>query len=259
MKPFFKNTEKPMLFGHRGYSSIAPENTLSAFAMCVERGIPGVELDVHLCKTGELVVVHDSNLKRVSGQDVIVEELTFQELRKIDVGSHKGSAYEGEQIPLLSELFRTCSDKLYYDIELKASDIKNHGLEQKTWETICAFDLEKNCMISSFNPISLRRFNTLTHFALPTAVIYSDGEGVPRIFRHGWGRHIARCNYLKPDKAQVTNQTMEKFHTKKGYPICSWTVNSKEDAKTLLDMGVEGIISNNPGDFLDLVRTYTKH
>jgi glycerophosphoryl diester phosphodiesterase len=258
MRPFFEKTDKPMLFGHRGYSAIAPENTLPAFSMCVQKGIPGVELDVHLCKTGELVVVHDSNLKRVSGKEVIVEELTFEELRKLDVGSHKGKEYAGEQIPLLSELFQVCGDKLYYDIELKASNAKNIGLEQKTWDTICAYDLEKKCMISSFNPFCILRFNRLTHHALPTAVIYDDGKGVPKVFRHGWGRHIARCSYLKPDKQQVNKETMLKFHEKKGYQICTWTVNTKEDAKTLLELGVEGIISNNPGDLLDLVKQYKR-
>jgi glycerophosphoryl diester phosphodiesterase len=256
MRPFFEKIEKPMLFGHRGYSSIAPENTLPSFLMCVQKGIPGVELDVHLCKTGELVVVHDSNLKRVSGKDVNVEDLTFEQLRKIDVGSHKGKEYADEQIPLLSEVFQSCGDKLYYDIELKASNTKNIGLEQKTWDTICAFDLEKRCMVTSFNPFSILRFNRLTHHALPTAVIYDDGKGVPRAFRYGWGRHIARCSYLKPDKKQVTGSTMEKFHAKKGYPVCTWTVNEEKEAKALLELGVTGIISNNPGDFLELVKRY---
>ncbi|MFA6681917.1 MAG: glycerophosphodiester phosphodiesterase family protein, partial [Sphaerochaeta sp.] len=75
---------KPMLFGHRGYSSLQPENTLLAFQLCIEKHIPGIELDVQLCKTGELVVVHDANMKRVSGRDALVGELTFDEIRSLD-------------------------------------------------------------------------------------------------------------------------------------------------------------------------------
>jgi len=67
METFFARTDRPLLFGHRGYSLLAPENTMKAFDLCAERNIPGVELDVHLCKTGELVVIHDHNLRRLSG------------------------------------------------------------------------------------------------------------------------------------------------------------------------------------------------
>ncbi len=253
MKPLLENIHYPMLFGHRGYSAVAPENTLESFQMCVDRGIPGVELDVHLCKTGELVVVHDSNLKRVSGQDVVVENLTFGELRALDVGSHKDAKYRGAQIPLLSELFEQCGGKLYYDIELKCQSPKDTGLALQTWKTIKGFGMEKRCLISSFNPFTIRTFNTVSKGALPTAVIFADDDGVPWIFRHGWGRHIAKCTYLKPDFHQVDERMFTKFHGRRGYPIMVWTVNKAQDCERLLRLGVEGIISNNPGDFLALV------
>jgi glycerophosphoryl diester phosphodiesterase len=258
MGTFLEDIEGPLLFGHRGYSATAPENTLAAFGMCLERHVPGVELDVHLCKTGELVVVHDSNLRRVSGKDLLVEELSFPELRKIDVGSHKGSRYANERVPLLSEVFGLCGDRLYYDIELKSSDLKDIGLEQKTWDTIGSFGLGHRCMVSSFNPFALKRFDRIADHTIPTAVIYEDTEGVPRIFRHGWGRHIARCSYLKPDKRQVTRQTMARLHERKGYPVCTWTVETETEAEDLLALGVDGIIANAPGDFLDLVSRYRR-
>lgn len=253
MEHLLQNIEYPMLFGHRGYSAIAPENTLEAFRMCVDNGIPGVELDVHLCKTGELVVVHDSNLKRVSGQDVLVEDLTFEELRKLDVGSHKDVKYKGARIPLLSELFQQCGDNLYYDIELKCQTPKDTGLAKKTWKTIQEHHMEKRCLISSFNPFTIRTFNKISERALPTAVIFADDGGVPRVFRHGWGRHIAKCTYVKPDFHQIDETMFKKFHKKLGYQIITWTVNDHKDCEGLLKLGVAGVISNNPGDFLDLV------
>lgn len=243
--------ETPLLFGHRGYSSLKSENTLSSFIYCMEHHIPGVELDVQLCKTGELVIIHDFNLKRVSGKDLLVADLSYEELKTIDVG-------EGETVPLLSDLFHACSDRLYYDIELKADDLKNRGLEKKTWETIQAFGLEKQCMISSFNPFSIRRFNALSKQALPTSVIYDEGPSIPKIFHHGWGRHIARCSYLKPPLDQVDEKRVRKFKTHKGYPLCTWTVDDEKEAKRALDLGVDGIISNNPGAFLELIAQYRR-
>ena len=101
MKPLFAGVPRPLLFGHRGYSSVAPENTMEAFDLCVGRGIPGAELDVHLCKSGELVIIHDHELQRLAGIDAVVEDSTYAELRQLDVGSHKDPRFAGARIPLL--------------------------------------------------------------------------------------------------------------------------------------------------------------
>lgn len=237
---------KPLLFGHRGYSSLKPENTLAAFQLCIEKGIPGIELDVQLCKTGELVIVHDDNMKRVSGKDSLVKDLTFDELRSLDVG-------EGEQVPLLSELFELCGDSLYYDIELKVPGLDDGGIAVKTWQTIQAFGMEQRCMVSSFNPFALLKFNRASKKAIPSAVIFDESPAVPKIFHHGWGRHIARCSYLKPPIAQVDEAFVKKFKTRKHYPLCIWTVDDFAEGKRALDLGIDGIISNDPAQFLPLV------
>ena len=254
MKPLFDSQRRPLLFGHRGYSAQAPENTIEAFTMCVEKGIPGVELDVHLCRTGELVVIHDHDLKRLAGVEGTVEEMTFDELRALDVGSHKSPSYAGARIPLLSELFETCGDKLYYDVELKVHGSKNTGIARKTYETILAYHLEKRCIVSSFNPFSIRYFNRIARHSIPSAVIYCESDDVPKILQHGWGRHIARATALKPIHKQVTADMLAKFQTRKGYPVFTWTVNELDVAIRVLDLGVDGIICNDPGMFLPEVQ-----
>ncbi len=236
---------KPLLFGHRGYSSLEPENTLASFQLCVEKGIPGVELDVQLCKSGELVIVHDANMKRVSGKDALVKDLNFDELRSLDVGN-------GEQVPLLSELFELCGDRLYYDIELKVPALLDGGLAKKTWQTIQAYSLEERCMVSSFNPIALRRFNRISGYALPSAVIFDESPSVPRLFQHGWGRHIGRCSYLKPPLDQLDEVFVKKFKDQKGYPLCVWTTDTLAEGNRALTLGADGLISNDPAIFLPL-------
>lgn len=237
---------KPLLFGHRGYSSLKPENTLASFQLCVERGIPGVELDVQLCKTGELVIVHDANMKRVGGMDALVSDLSFDEVRSLDVG-------EGEQVPLLSELFALCGEKLYYDIELKVPGLNDRGLAHKTWQTIKAFALEGRCMVSSFNPFALRRFNTISKNTLPTAVIFDEIPSVPRIFHHGWGRHIGGASLLKPPMEQLDEAFVQKFKGRKHYSLCVWTVDEITEGTHAVQMGADGLISNDPAIFLPLV------
>jgi len=75
----------PLIIGHRGAKGIAPENSLSGFKKAVELGIDGIELDVHLTKDGELVVIHDMDLQRLAGLRIPIKQLTFKELREYDI------------------------------------------------------------------------------------------------------------------------------------------------------------------------------
>ena len=75
----------PLIIGHRGAKGIAPENSLSGFKKAIELGIDGVELDVHLTKDGKLVVIHDVDLKRLTGLKNPIKQLTFEALKKYDI------------------------------------------------------------------------------------------------------------------------------------------------------------------------------
>ena len=75
----------PLIIGHRGAKGIAPENSLSGFKKAVELGIDGIELDVHLTKDGKLAVIHDMDLKRLSGLKIPIKQFTFEELKKYDI------------------------------------------------------------------------------------------------------------------------------------------------------------------------------
>ncbi len=230
---------KPLLFGHRGSSVDHPENTLPSFAECLEHHIDGIELDVQRCRSGELVVIHDYDLERVAGHPGKVAELSYQQLKKIDIG-------KGEHIPLLEDVFALGGSALYYDIEIKAPGTKDLGLEQLLLEQIRKSGMESRCLVSSFNPISLLRFKRRSKGPIPTGLIYGDEAGVPKILRHGFGRHLTHPSYLKPSKDQIKEaQTF-------GYQLCAWTVDDREDAASLLAGGVMGIISNNPKALQDL-------
>ncbi|WP_394698660.1 glycerophosphodiester phosphodiesterase [uncultured Sphaerochaeta sp.] len=90
--------------------------------------------------------------------------------------------------------------------------------------------------------------NERANGSIPTGLIYGDESGVPRILRHGFGRPITHPSYLKPSKEQI--REAQSF----GYQLCAWTVDDREEAKSLLDQGVMGIISNNPKSTEGLVQ-----
>lgn len=228
-KPF----AKPMLFGHRGSVVDHPENTLAGFAACLKNRIDGIELDVQRCKTGELVVIHDYDLKRVAGNPQKVKDLDYAQLKEFDVG-------QGQHIPLLEEVFALCKRDCFYDIELKSEGIQSDGLEQALFQAILKAGLSDRVFVSSFNPVSLLRFRTISRHSIPTALIYADEPSLPRILRHGFGRFLAKPDYLKPQHALAEEAL------RLPYQICPWTVDDPMQAKRLLAQGVMGMVSNNP-------------
>ena len=104
---------------HRGASGYAPENTLEAFQLAMDMGADGFELDVHLSKDGELVVIHDERVDRTTNGKGFVKDLTFEELRSLDACNGK-TDYSGVCIPTLAEVYRLFAnnDKLI-NVEIK--------------------------------------------------------------------------------------------------------------------------------------------
>lgn len=247
----FANAQLPLLFAHRGYSSRAPENTISAFKAAREAGIPGIELDVHRCATGELVVIHDHELRRLSGTDGIVEQESFESLRKLDVGSWFSEPFAGERIPHMEEVFDTLGDSVYYDIEIKNREDEPGPLERELVDLIRARNLEERCLVSSFNPYTIRLVKAIAP-QLTTAIIYSSDRAVPFPLRHGEGRFIARCNVLKPSMKKMKPWPLFINQMVMGYPVITWTVDSPEMASRILKLNVTGIISNDPAPILAL-------
>lgn len=110
----------PRIVAHRGASHEAPENTLAAFRRAWDIGVECVELDVHLTKDGEVVVMHDANTKRITGRDRAVADQTLAELKELDAGAWKGSAFADERIPSIAEAIATMPAGRTLFIELKS-------------------------------------------------------------------------------------------------------------------------------------------
>jgi glycerophosphoryl diester phosphodiesterase len=95
-----------MIMAHRGYSAKAPENTLPAFKMCMDEGFSAAELDVQMLGDGTIIVMHDDNLKRTTGLNKNVWEVTYDEIKDLDNGAFFDKAFEGTRIPTLDEVLK---------------------------------------------------------------------------------------------------------------------------------------------------------
>jgi glycerophosphoryl diester phosphodiesterase len=251
--PLFPRVDQPLLFAHRGVSSLAPENTMSSFRLAKKLGIPGIELDVHLTTDGELAVFHDHNLKRVCGLDALIETLDFAHLSSLNAGSWRGSAFAAEKIPRLQDLFSEFGPDFYYDIEIKANDTKDHGLEVRLAQLIDDFRLTGNVAVSSFNPIALKRFKKIRG-DIPTAIIWSKGKEVPPLLRYGLGGIISGCDYLKPNYQEFLRSPFAHYPFMSMRKIVPWTVDNAGDARLLLEAGVCGIITNRPQELIRYIK-----
>ena len=262
--PLLPDRKRPLLFAHRGCSSLAPENTMAAYKKARETGAPGIELDVHLCapgpgaETGELVAAHDDTFLRTApaganGRGLPLEALRLDEIRRIDVGSFFGPAFGGERPPILAEVLEEFCPAMYIDIELKTYKIKDDPLPRLTAELLKRMGtaVEKSVTVSSFNPFSLRAFKGYNG-AVATAVIWCDDPGVAWPLRRGAGRFIARCDYVKPVHLQVRSRP----GAFEGRPQVPWTIDEPALAESMLSSGCAGIISNRPQDLLPLINSH---
>lgn len=252
---------RPLLLAHRGVSSLAPENTLAAFRKAKELGIPGVELDVHLTKTGELVVIHDESIKRTGriydasmdepteAPDITVENSTWEELQQYDFGVWCAKEFAGEKLPLLSEVLDVLGSDMYVDIEIKVDTVRCKAVAKKTAEVL-AEALLKNpenphrFVASSFNPLAILQFKKFSN--IPTALIYESSPKAPFFIRGGKGKLICSTDVLKPCWKDYTGKEKKE--------VWVWTVDSADDAKKLIAEGVKGICSNRPQDILPLLK-----
>lgn len=246
---------RPLIFGHRGNSSAAPENTMEAFSLCRDQGIDGIEFDVHLCASGELVVSHDFNVRRVTGHDGIIEKMTYEELRSLDTSHFREDIPYATRMPLLREVFDEFGKDLIFDLEMKSDSYRNGELAGKIHREIVRAGVERQIMVSSFNPFAVRSFRSESRGSIPTAVIYCVSDDVPKILQKGFGRYISGCSVLKPDRRQISEERFRK-DSSQGYPVITWTVDEIEEADRICSMGVDGVISNRPDAILQTIEAY---
>ena len=216
---------------------------MASYRAARNAGIPGIELDVHLTRDGKLVVFHDDTTKRiVSGSDYSLENSDYALLSSLDIGSWKDPSYAGERMPLLDDVLDEFGTTQYFDIEIKSRTVGDAGLESKLAKAIRSADMERRCIVSSFNPFALRRFKSLMS-GIPTAIIWSRSSELYWFLRRGEGRWIGAVDVLKPQHSLLKRK---RLFASLRRPLLPWTVDSEADAERVLSFGAAGIVSNCP-------------
>ena len=233
----------PLLFAHRGFSGIYPENSPLAFRMAAEKtNADGIESDVHLSKDGQLVIFHDASVERTSNGTGFIRDLTYAQLLELDIGAWKSPEFAGQHIWTLGQLLDFCREtRLLLNLELKNYEVFYDGLEQRVIDEICARGMQEQVFVSSFNHISMQRFKDLCP-EIETGLLYDKPL-------------LDMEHYLLPSNAdnmhprymllQYQPELMDLFHSR-GMKVNTWTVNDEADMRDMIHRGVDGIISNYP-------------
>ena len=220
--------------GHRGSKGYVAENTLESINHAILLGVDGIEIDVFKCLSGELVLSHENNLKRLTGKSGQLEKLTLGELKKfLVVGKYK--------IPTLTDVLQTIETPLFVNIELKGlntaqatSKIITNLSKSTSWRL-------ENFIISSFNWNELEQFRSIDKNT-PVGVLVSNSMSINEAIE--FGKKI-NAQAIHPNFKLLNEKTVKKIKNN-GFKIYTWTVNSKDDINYMKKFKVDGIISDFP-------------
>jgi glycerophosphoryl diester phosphodiesterase len=247
------SSKRPLIIGHRGYCQLAPENTLSSFKLAMAAGADLVELDYHETNDGKFIVIHDSELDRTTDaarrwaqRRIKVASKTAAEIQSLDAGSWFDPKYAGTKIPLLAEALDTIQQESVTLIERK------HGDPNSCIDLLRNKKLINQVIVQSFDWEFLRQF----HEQEPDQVL--GALGPPTLLADGkkpFGRHKKLSSAWLDDlqktgaKVAVWNRQLSKLAVQlsheRGLKVWVYTINDPALANRLLDIGVDGLITNN--------------
>ena len=212
--------------GHRGARAYEPENTLRSFKRALEIGVDAVELDVRQTKDNQLVVIHDSDVKKTTNGKGLVNELTLKEIKEF-------SAEKGEKIPTLKEALDFLDKKAKILIELKET-----GFEEKVLSIVHGNGLQKNVIIVSFIEEALRKIRELDT-EVETGLIYVKHKNPIEAALE------LKAGYLISFYKFTHTANVQKAH-ENGLKVVVWTINEPGEVAEYAKKGVDGIASDKP-------------
>lgn len=234
--------QPPIIFGHRGASKHAPENTLAAFEFAFRTGAPAVELDVMLSKDKEVVVIHDHKVDRTTDGHGFVNQLTLKELKKLDAGSKFSEKFTGEKIPTMDEIFDLISGDRLVNIELKNYHSIHDPLVSKVVEIVNKRGKADSVIFSSFSLRNILKIRKLLPH-VPTALITLGGI-IGKLELSTFLRRISPA-FIHPDHHLVTERMIQHEHDHHR-KINVWTVDEEEDMRWFFKAGIDGLMTNDP-------------
>ena len=234
----------PWVVAHRGYRQKYPENTLAAFQAAMEAGVSMIELDVNFSRDRKVVVIHDATLERTTDGHGAVSDNTMAELKKLDAGSWFDPRFADQHPPELSEVLDLINGRTRLNIEIKAHAYEHRHPQDAIEKQVVALVKQKNMqdsvLISSFEIDILVQMASMED---PPAIALISQTPVSK-------RIVEICSHLKvfswhPDHKIVTPRQVDMMHAA-GLKVFPYNVDTFEDYEKMIDMKVDGVITDDP-------------
>ncbi|MFP4510785.1 MAG: glycerophosphodiester phosphodiesterase [Spirochaetaceae bacterium] len=268
----------PRVIAHQGGNQERPAQTNTAFAHAHEIGVDIFELDVVLTADDELAVIHDLTVDRTTNGSGAVSEMTYAEIRALDAGfgleNEQGQPLRdparnrfigaGAYVPSLRELFETYPDTPML-IEIKDDDERGDRAAAVLWNLVQEFNREDLVVVASFNRRPLATFRDISggrvtmsgsmdevvRFYVPHLLaLHALNRGTPfQVF------NLPTSFDVGPISLNLTSQRLRRDIARRGMALHYWTINRDEDMQTLIELGVDGIITDRPTRLRELIET----
>lgn len=233
-----------------------PENTLAAFRLAVETpGVDMIELDVRLSRDEEVIVLHDRTLQRTTTGNGPARNYALSQLKTLDAGSWFHPRFATERIPTLSEVLEVVQKKCWVDVEIKSDFFHREPdglLERRVLETVKQAGFADRVMYSSFDHLLMANLKRMEPNAI-TGVIYNIYRDFGRLPSKLVRR--AEASVFVCAKHELTRAMIHDAH-KHRIPLYIYTLNSTTDVQKIMTAGVQGIISDNAGDIVRIVKQF---
>ncbi|KAA3606945.1 MAG: hypothetical protein D8M57_17165 [Candidatus Scalindua sp. AMX11] len=227
---------------HRGSSTSAPENTLSAIRQAITDQSDYAEIDVQETSDGVIVVLHDSDLMRVTGEKLNIWETTFEEVRELDAGSWFSPQFAGEKIPTLEEAIEVAQDRIKLNIELKFYE-HNQRLTERVVSILRSEDFTDQCIITSMNYQELLKVKELDNRITVGFIFF---EAIGRVF--DFNVDLFSIFRKKATASFISNaQKREK-------EVHVWLVNTPEAMEHFIYLGVDNIVTDYPAKLVTILK-----
>ncbi|MGB8686793.1 MAG: glycerophosphodiester phosphodiesterase family protein [Microcoleus sp.] len=230
------------IIAHRGFSAIAPENTLAAFELAIARGASSIEFDIQLSADSVPVIFHDATLDRITGVSGKVREQNLSQLQSLDAGKWFGAEFLGEKIPTLEEalsILKNVDKFLYFDVkphcEWSDAEVANFV------NSLNDAGITEKCVITSFNDNFLSQVRRLSGDLLIGHIVANlEAYKTQLVKAVAIGDNLISSQY----RVLLENPALVEQSRSQGVDIVAWTVDDREDMQKLLNLGITRIVTN---------------
>ncbi len=259
--PVFPELKKPLLIAHQGGELLAPTNTMAAFDRAHEiGGCDFFDIDVHMSKDGFLVGIHDETVDRTTNGHGRVDAYTLQELQEFDAGYYfqdlEGNfSYRGRGVKILAleEIFSKYGEHYYLHFEIKDTYPKDgpSQIEEKLWQLIQKYRMEKRVIVASFRQDIVDRFNRLTRGQVVmgagkaeiTQFVLAHKLHLPGFYRRK--SHVLEIPTTSSHFNLKDRRLIEGAH-RLGMEVYYWTIDDPIEMRELIELGADGLFTNRP-------------